>query len=309
MAKKRMNPFGDDAARAELEKMGVDSDMAAGLLPNMLDLAPLLDTMSSEDGQVLFTMMASLAEEGVTPEKYASFYEAFGKLRPIFMQGLGNDRKRITSKSKISEPKKAVKDKTLLLRIQMKGVTKPPMWREVEVPSGMTFLDLHDVIQTVAGLDDYHLWQFNRHAYDPSLQIGVEAHEGNFGNGLDFVTNDADSTLISEFLAKTGDKLEYVYDFGDDWIFSVSVKDVLDKKSDHPVCTAYKSDLNPIEDTGGPWNYERMRQDFMDWKDYTAKKKKEIAEEAGFDSAKSFHDMLKENIFDLSEVNDFLKEF
>ena len=36
----------------------------------------------------------------------------------------------------------------------------PLIWRQVEVPTSITLKVLHDVIQSVMGWLDYHLWEF-----------------------------------------------------------------------------------------------------------------------------------------------------
>jgi Plasmid pRiA4b ORF-3-like protein len=45
------------------------------------------------------------------------------------------------------------------VRIELRH-TDPLIWRQVEVPSSITFKVLHDIIQAVMGWFDYHLWEF-----------------------------------------------------------------------------------------------------------------------------------------------------
>ncbi|MDE7430627.1 MAG: plasmid pRiA4b ORF-3 family protein, partial [Lachnospiraceae bacterium] len=151
--------------------------------------------------------MFSLSALGVTPEEYAQFYHLYnltGELSEnlfegkgdfddkIFAPGFGNGFSRKRTEIKGYEPLKDASGYTLVLKIQMKGVNKPPMWREVEVPADFNFMQLHDTIQTVTGLEDCHLWQFNKKAYDESLQIGVEMDEDSFAPALDYVTHAAE---------------------------------------------------------------------------------------------------------------------
>jgi len=37
---------------------------------------------------------------------------------------------------------------------------RPLTWRDLIIPAGITFHDLHEVIQTVMDLNDYHLYAF-----------------------------------------------------------------------------------------------------------------------------------------------------
>ena len=180
------------------------------------------------------------------------------------------------------------------------------MWREVEIPADCNFLQLHEVIQEVTGLEDSHLWQFNVKAYDDSLQIGVEMDEDEFGPGLDYVTHEAEATPATQFLQQKGDKLEYIYDFGDDWIFTVEVKELVKKKIEHPVCRKYKSELNAIEDIGGAWAYQTLRNIFDNWGSLSDKEKKQNADQWGFDSVDDFLEMLNDGRISIDDVNDAL---
>ena len=265
-----------------------------------------------EEEKGLFLLMSPLASNGVTPEEYGQFYDIFQASAmlndddtsfPFSGNVFGKSRCEI----KEYTPLKDAENSTLVLKIQMKDVTKPPMWREVEIPANYNFMRLHEVIQEVTGLEDSHLWQFNVKAYDESLQIGVEMDQENpFSPGLDYITHDAAETPVTQFLQQKGDKLEYVYDFGDDWIFVVEVKDVIDKKTEYPVCRKYKSDLNAIEDFRGVWAYKEARQDLGEWGKFSKKEKKQRLERYGFDSENEYLDFLNEHLINLEDLNDGL---
>ena len=47
------------------------------------------------------------------------------------------------------------------LRVELRD-ERPPVWREVIVPSGITLDLLHDVIQVVMGWEDRHVYQFEQ---------------------------------------------------------------------------------------------------------------------------------------------------
>lgn len=273
-----------------------------------------------EEEKGLFLLMSPLASNGVTPEEYGQFYDIF-QASAMLTKGMASDFDdddtsfpflgNVFGKSRceIKEytPLKDAENSTLVLKIQMKDVTRPPMWREVEIPANYNFMRLHEVIQEVTGLEDSHLWQFNVKAYDESLQIGVEMDQENpFSPGLDYITHDAAETPVTQFLQQKGDKLEYVYDFGDDWIFVVEVKEVIVKKTEHPVCRKYKSDLNAIEDFGGVWAYKEARQDLEEWGKFSKKEKKQRLEGYGFDSENEYLDFLNEHLINLEDLNEGL---
>lgn len=274
-----------------------------------------------------FALMYTLASSGVTPDEYDQFYHLlqstgmltdglFSNIEELAsvddeddmafpFPGVGFHRSRCEVKE--YDPLEDACNRSLVLKIRMKDVAKPPMWREVEIPADYNFMQLHEVIQEITGLEDCHLWQFNVVAYDDSLQIGVKMDPDNpFGAGLDFVTHNAEETDLTRFLHQKGDKLEYVYDFGDDWIFVVEVKDVIVKKNEHPVCRKYKSELNAIEDFGGTWSYSEARADLEEWGNLSAKDKRHRAEERGFDTEKEYYDFLLEHLIDVDYINDVL---
>lgn len=278
-------------------------------------------TQLSDDEKEDFAAMFCLASRGVTPEDYSEFYHIFqmsGEVVeslfeeesdsndkdffPIFGPAFG--RKRSTVKE--YEPLKDASGHKLVLKIQMKDVSKPPMWREVEIPADYNFLQLHEIIQAVTGLENYHLWQFNEKAYDDSLIIGIEMGENGFEAGLDFITHDAGKTPLTQFLQKKGDKLEYTYDFGDDWIFTVEVKDLIEKKNEQPRCLKFKSELNAIEDFGGPWAYIDAREDLDNWSKYSKKEREQRVEELGFDSSSDYLQFLNAHRTSLDDLNDAL---
>lgn len=286
----------------------LDSDVSGfgGIMP---DVTPEMEGLMSA--------MAFLAEGGITPREYELFYNIFAAAKHLtgdevfegadddgFLPEIREDWSLRRSSTTVVEyePLPDAADRTLVLKIQMKNVKKPPMWREVEVPASFDFMRLHEVIQAVVGLEDCHLWQFNAKAYDDSLLIACDMD-------TDFSTeptHEAEETYLTQFLQKNGDKLEYVYDFGDDWIFTVEVKEVLDKSCESPVCRKYKSDLNAIEDFGGVESYIEARRDMEEWAKLSKKEQRKRAEQRGFDTPDEYIDYLDSNQFDLDMVNDDL---
>lgn len=257
-------------------------------------------------------LMTAMAEMGVTPEEYASFLaddKSIAEQRDRIMsmaEDFGVDICREREAVEVHAIPDADK-KSLRLKVQMKDVNKPPMWREIVIPADFNFSQLHYAIQAVTGLENEHLWQFQRRAYEPDLQIGIPS-DGGMGFGLDEWTHDADITPVTGFLAKKGDKLEYVYDFGDDWIFTVSVLDVIERDGDVAVCTKWKCDFQPIEDCGGVWAYLQLRDAFSAPEKLTAKQKKELAATFGFENFDQMSAWVDDSVMDIEYVNERLAE-
>lgn len=248
---------------------------------------------------------------GITPEEYAAFYNSVGdEVGPMTDGVIESPIKSVGQGAPASLPvAPAMEDaehKTLTLKVQMQDVIKPPMWRELKVPADFDFLQLHHAIQAACGFENCHLWQFQRQAYNSELQIGIPAESDEMG--LEECTHDAGVTPITAFLAAKGDKLVYVYDFGDDWRFDVVVKGVEPRDGDVPVCTKWKSDLQPVEDTGGVWAYLNMRKVWAHRDSLTPRQKKGCAEQLGFENFRELLGLLNDVQFDIESVNGQLAE-
>ncbi len=314
---------GDEATYAD----DILLDKLFDIFSEYCDGVPDVDGVDKDD-KVKMMLTTLFVKLGVTPEEYSELYEIISKVMsivddiekawddsdekddfsmPFGINGLRRDSKPFNTYVPMAD----AEEKTLVMKIQMKDVVKPPMWREVEVPADFDFIDLHNVIQTVVGLEDCHLWQFNRSAYDDSLQIGIPMDEKDpYSYGLDYITDNAETTPLTKYLAQKGDELEYVYDFGDDWIFTVKVQKVLDKKTEAPKCIKWKSDLGAMEDIGGRYAYIDLREIVSDDSELTKKEKDELAKNYidWFESKKEFMNFLKNHLFDADDINARLQE-
>lgn len=151
------------------------------------------------------------------------------------------------------------------LKISLRGVSKPPVWRRVVVPADITLEELHTVILEAMGWHGGHLhvfstgWgEYGRH--DPELGHADEA-----------------AVRLAGLLSVPGDKLRYTYDFGDDWEHDILLEQVLPEApgSSYPSCVAGKGACPP-EDCGGVWGYadikeiladpgQEQHQEMLDW--------------------------------------------
>lgn len=126
------------------------------------------------------------------------------------------------------------------LKLSLRGVSKPPVWRRLLVPADIRLDRLHDVIQTAMGWTDTHLHVFSTAAGD----YGIPDPELGFRNER--------SARLAQFLNRPGDRIRYAYDFGDGWEHEID----LEKRLGHdtgeriPTCLAGKGGCPP-EDCGG----------------------------------------------------------
>ena len=136
--------------------------------------------------------------------------------------------------------------------------TEPPIWRRVQVPADITLHRLHEVLQTVLGWTDSHLYLF---------EVGPEPIY--FGDP-DLVEDWPDlrpsrKTKLSRVAPAAGAKLVYEYDLGDSWRHDIVVEKVLPAQAGAgcPVCLAGKRACPP-EDCGGVHGYAELLEVIAD---------------------------------------------
>ncbi len=131
------------------------------------------------------------------------------------------------------------------LRITLVG-SEPAIWRRVLVPDEFTLGDFHLVIQAAMGWEDCHLhgFQYGKRLFGPA---GPGAFEGE---------ENEDEILLLDLLKRRGARLQYDYDFGDNWTHDVVLEKVLgaDPELFVPACTAGEGACPP-EDVGGIARY------------------------------------------------------
>jgi hypothetical protein len=123
--------------------------------------------------------------------------------------------------------------------------TKPPIWRRLLVPAGLTLEQLHHVVQAAMGWQDSHMHSFRIGQKSFRIPDPEDALMGLPGG-------DERKVRLFTVLGKVGSKAVYTYDFGDDWEHSISVEKVLQPEEGrtYPVCVAGKR-RGPPEDCGG----------------------------------------------------------
>ena len=149
--------------------------------------------------------------------------------------------------------------------------TKPPIWRRLLVPAGLTLEVMHDVLQLAMGWTDSHLHEFRV----GQKRYGIPDPEDQF-MGLPPVGNERRVHLFM-VLGKAGAKANYTYDFGDGWEHAIVVEKVMQPAAGiaYPICIDGKRQCPP-EDCGGiPGFYDLLaaisdpahkeHEDMLDW--------------------------------------------
>jgi len=140
----------------------------------------------------------------------------------------------------------STRGRTAQLRIALRE-TSPPVWRRVLVPADLTLEHLHLVIQAAMGWSDTHLHAFRRGDVvwaPPGFHDDIR-HRSTRG------------VPLSSVLHRPGDRLSYMYDFGDSWGHDVTLEELTDEPCPRPRCIAGRRACPP-EDCGGVHGYEDL---------------------------------------------------
>ena len=185
-----------------------------------------------------------------------------------------------------------IKDENVLqLKITLSDI-KPAIWRRFLVKNTITFEQLHNIIQKVMGLENYHLYEFvvGTVSIIPDDE-GYNAAESSFhtifkspefvklikegeknGKKVDLdkineILNNTKrdtpqfdiNTSVNILLKKEGQKFKYIYDFGDHWEHKVIVEKIFDKEEGktYPSCLDGRRNCPP-EDCGGVYGYYEL---------------------------------------------------
>lgn len=146
----------------------------------------------------------------------------------------------------------------LQVRIQLKGVSKPAVWRKLLIPGQLSFHQFHQVIQAAFGWQDYHLYQFFPKGFGSHPQIAPLDEDWPEEN-----QEDAKKIKIQSYLNQKGQTFSYIYDFGDDWNHEIKIVEVIDEKKLIPELIGGKGACPP-EDCGGVWGYEDLKKSLAD---------------------------------------------
>ncbi|WP_040948242.1 DUF6155 family protein [Gorillibacterium massiliense] len=138
-----------------------------------------------------------------------------------------------------------------ICRIELNEIV-PKIWREFQFHPEVTFHQLHKIIQTVMGWENYHLYEYHVNGQviglpDPTF-ADLEDRE---------VVNARRENVKKHFYDENTD-FSYVYDFGDNWGHTVTLIKIDASVSDPtPLCLDGARSC-PHEDVGGVWGYQHM---------------------------------------------------
>lgn len=152
--------------------------------------------------------------------------------------------------------------------------SKPPVWRRMMIPAGITFQVFSAMINEAMEWCGYHLYNFTFSKLGVCFEEEIDDFE--YGN---MERLEAGESVIDSYLE--GQKsFTYCYDFGDNWIHTITVEDIVDDYDQ--LCAQvvkYKGDSFP-EDCGGIWGYYELMETLANPKDPEYENMKEWYEDA-----------------------------
>jgi hypothetical protein len=150
------------------------------------------------------------------------------------------------------------------IKVKLLGVSKPPVWRQLQLRADTRLDQLHEILQAALGWQNSHMHVFTF----ADEEFGVRDPE--LGHA------DERKVKLGE-LTDIGARFRYTYDFGDDWEHEILVEDLLDPdpETHYPTLVASKGACPP-EDCGGTWGYTNLKailadpnhdehQDMLEW--------------------------------------------
>lgn len=144
-----------------------------------------------------------------------------------------------------------------------------PCWREIVVPSDISFSVFHMMIQSAFLFAGYHLYNFSLRTRGERIRIeerALNAVDGMFAPAESGRVVEASTLYLDQVFPKTK-TATYLYDYGDGWEFKIRfVESIEGYSGPWPVCTAGSGDAPP-EDVGGPGGFERYLRAVADPRD------------------------------------------
>jgi hypothetical protein len=134
--------------------------------------------------------------------------------------------------------------------------SQPPIWRRVQVESGVTLERLHHILQFVMGWTNSHMHGF---------RVPQRHQPGSGPRLLPVECADEIATRLSDLLRRPRDRCVYDYDFGDGWEHQLLLEEVVAPvpSARYPMVLAGRGACPP-EDVGGLSGYYHFLQVMKD---------------------------------------------
>lgn len=182
--------------------------------------------------------------------------------------------------------------KAYQIKVTIKG-SKPPVWRRMIIPSGITFQQFSQMINTAMEWGGYHLYSFDFAKLGTYFQEKTDDWDMMpFGNTetLDAVEYQIDSYIEIQ------KSFTYTYDFGDDWKHMITVEDVIEDYDQACACVIkFKGNSFP-EDCGGVWGYYELMETLND------------SDDPEYENASEWYENMCPEEYDMDVINEMLHD-
>ncbi len=151
-----------------------------------------------------------------------------------------------------------------LIRIALRDV-KPAIYRDVLVDPAITLRKLHAIVQAAMGWENAHLHAFalpngsERFWRVPKNRVWTPRQHDGWGDP----GNDDARCRLSDVMSASKDKLLYLYDFGDDWEHTITLRSIVETDAALPHLVKAQNGCPP-EDCGGPPGAEHWSAAWFD---------------------------------------------
>lgn len=172
--------------------------------------------------------------------------------------------------------------------------SEPLIWRRLLVPSNLSLMNLHLVMQIAMGWEDAHTHRFL--VGDTCYSIPIEDF---FSKKVD--CEDAQKVKLSDFVTGEGYHFSYEYDFGDEWMHDILIEQVSAPQNIPTLICLEGEGACPPEDIGGVTGFAGFVQAMND------------PQHENHESYKSWYldvygvDQFDAQNFDIELVNDLLQ--
>lgn len=179
--------------------------------------------------------------------------------------------------------------KAFKLKVELQDV-EPKVWRSFVIPADTTFKRLHDTLIKVMGWRGEHLYEFEKKMNDLQyLQVSMDEAYEEFqmrkqyyieceANGTELHEFDkrwylrskriqmkkASTYKLTTFFKEIGDTINYRYDFGDDWLHTITLETIVEGYPvGYPMLLDFEGNCPP-EDVGGSGGFEHFLEAWND---------------------------------------------
>lgn len=146
--------------------------------------------------------------------------------------------------------------------VSLLGVDQPAVWRRFVVPEDFTLNMVHTVFQMVMG------WQ-NCHAHEFVAEVNgnrrVYGEVDGSGDVFGVRVLDEGRYVFGDVFEEVGDRCVYTYDFGDNWVHSVVLEEVIENVAVEESLRCLDGEgACPPEDCGGVPGYAELLESLRD---------------------------------------------